>query len=235
MMSGRSSAFNPLFENCCYESVVAGSCNDVLFALIVFKKNREMPIEFVILLNEMTFPVSQVIPEVYNEEAFIDNHEIYIVSSEGYRYKVKLVNPDEGCWYLTGGRWTEFCNRSLNVDASLLHFVEEGDDFFYVTGYNRDGIEFGGYGVNRSTFSRFMTRVLPYPHIPHTLPAGFLPNLDDVDEIEICVNGVSVMFDFCLKRKYSFNNNGSALTEVFFKGSASLRRVQLPLTASEQC
>ncbi|GKE45724.1 hypothetical protein Tco_1473008 [Tanacetum coccineum] len=116
-----------------------------------------------------------------------------------------------------------------------------------------------------------MTRVLPYPYIPQTLLAGFLPNLDDVDEIEICVNGVSVMFNVlreenmyvlsidtwnllvdtltlesgsvCVftrnrgKRLWldAFNNDGSALTEVFFKGAASLRRVQLPLTASEQC
>ncbi|GKB58986.1 hypothetical protein Tco_0915172 [Tanacetum coccineum] len=200
-----------------------------------------MPIEFVVLLNELTFPVSQVIPEVYNEEAFIDDREIYIISSEGYRYKVELVTPDE-----------------------------EGDDCFYVTGYNRDGIEFGGYGVNKSTFSRFMTRVLPYPYIPQTLPADFLSNLNDVDEIEISVNGVSVMFDvfreenmyvlsiatwnwlvatlglesgsvcvFTRNRGKSlwfdaFNNDGSALTDVVFKGAASLRRFQLPLTEFEQ-
>nr|GEX66593.1 hypothetical protein [Tanacetum cinerariifolium] len=191
-----------------------------------------MPIEFVILLNELTFPVSRVIHEVYNEEAFIDNREIYIISSEGYRYKVELVTPDEG------------------------------DDFFYVTGYNRDGIEFGGYGVNRSTFSRFITR---------TLPADFLPNLNDAGEIEIFVNGVSLMFDvFREENMYvlsiatlnwlvatlglesgsvcvftrnrgnmlwldAFNNDGSALKKVVFKGAASLRRVQLPLTEFEQC
>ncbi|GJZ62455.1 hypothetical protein Tco_0618592 [Tanacetum coccineum] len=152
------------------------------------------------------------LPEVYNEEAFIDDREIYIISSEGYRYKVDLVTPDEGRWYLTGGRWSEFRNRSLNVDMSLFHFVEKGDDCLYV----RDGIEFGGYGVNRSTFSRFMIRVVPYHYIPQTLLADFLPNLNDVDEIEISVNGLC------------------ALTEVVFKGAASLRRLQLPLTAFEQ-
>ncbi|GJV90895.1 hypothetical protein Tco_1538708 [Tanacetum coccineum] len=160
-----------------------------------------MSIEFVVLLNEMTFPVSQVILEVYNEEAFVDNREIYIVSSEGYRYKVELVNPDEGRWYLTGDRWTEFCNRRLNVDVSLLHFVEEGDDCFY-----------NMYVLSIDTWNLLVDTL--------GLESG-----------SVCVftrnKGKRLWLD-------SFNNDGSALTEVFFKGAASLRRVQQPLTASEQ-
>ena len=108
-------------------------------------------------------------PEVYNEEAYNGNKDIYIVSSEGYRYRVSLNTPRYGLWYLDGKNWTEFCNRSLNEDVQMLNFVEEGEDCFYVTGYNSDGKEVGGYNGNRSTYRRFRTNVLPYPHLPLVL------------------------------------------------------------------
>ena len=63
---------------------------------------------------------------------------------------------------VTGPRWTAFCLENLNEDVELMHFVEEGDDCFYVTGYHSDGNEFGGYNIIAGRFSRFMSRVLPY-------------------------------------------------------------------------
>ncbi|GKA81693.1 hypothetical protein Tco_0788385 [Tanacetum coccineum] len=174
------------------------------------------------------------------------------MSSKGYHYKVELVTPDEGLWYLTGPKWTEFCNRSLNDDVALLHFLEEGDDCFYVTEYNRDGNEFGGYGGNRSTFSRFMTCVLLYAHLPQTLPAEFLPNLNELDEIEISVNEMMLRCNVrhqevisqpvCVftknmgKRVWldAFKNDGSMQTEVISKGTTTLRREQLQLTHFEE-
>lgn len=105
-------------------------------------------------------------PEVYNQQGYNGNEDIYIVSSEGYRYKVKLNIPRNGPWFLDGKRWTDFCNQNLTEDVEMLHFVEEGDDCFYVTGYNSDGKEVGGYTGNKSTYSRFKTTVLPEPHLP---------------------------------------------------------------------
>ena len=108
-------------------------------------------------------------PEVYNEEAYNGNKDIYIVSSEGIRYKVSLNTPRYGLWYLDGKKWTEFCKRNLNKDVEMLHFVSEGDDCFYVTGYNRNGMEVHGYGGNRSTYKRFKTTVLPDPRLLQVL------------------------------------------------------------------
>ena len=108
-------------------------------------------------------------PEVYNEEAYNGNKEIYIVSSEGYRYRVSLNTPRYELWFLKGKKWTEFCNRSLNEDVQMLHFVEEGEDCFYVTGYNNDGKEVGGYDGNMSSYRRFRTYVLPEPHLHQVL------------------------------------------------------------------
>ncbi|GJX19292.1 hypothetical protein Tco_0221969, partial [Tanacetum coccineum] len=80
-----------------------------------------------------------------------------------------------------------------NEIVALLHFVEEGDDFFSVTGYNRNSMEVGGYGENRATFARFMTRVLPYPHLHQTMPVEFLLTLNKLGEIVIEAKAVSTM------------------------------------------
>nr|GEZ98295.1 hypothetical protein [Tanacetum cinerariifolium] len=126
-----------------------------------------MPIEFMLWLNKTTFPESHVIPEIYNEEACNGNSAIYIKSTNGYRYKVTLKRPDKGLWYLSGNKWTEFCNNSLNENVSLIYFIiEEGDDCFYVIGYTSNVNEVGGYEATRATFLQFMTRVLPYPNLP---------------------------------------------------------------------
>ena len=67
---------------------------------------------------------------------------------------------------LTGERWMAFALANLNRDVTTLHFVEEGDDCFYVTGYNADGTEFGGYNFGgilyAGRFSRFKTRVFDF-------------------------------------------------------------------------
>nr|GEV02211.1 hypothetical protein [Tanacetum cinerariifolium] len=159
--------------------------------IMVKDTDRKMPIEFVTWLNETTYP-NQVIPEVYNVEAFNGNRVIYIISLERNRYKVTLETPDEGLWYLTRLKWTEFYNFSLNEIVALLHFVE-GDDCFSVTGYNRNSAEVRGYGENRATFARFVTRVLPYPHMHHTMPVEFLPTLNELGEIVIEENTVSTV------------------------------------------
>ncbi|GJV55167.1 hypothetical protein Tco_1456172, partial [Tanacetum coccineum] len=151
----------------------------------------------------------------------------------------------------------------LNENVALLHFIEEGD-------------EVGGYEANRATFSRFMTRVLPYPNLPQTIPAELLPTLKELDEIDIQANNMS--FTGYVRRKElalktgthvyelgdtwntlvkslgleagmicvltknkgnkmwleAFNNDGSMITNVVFKGAATLRHEQLTLTKFEK-
>lgn len=108
-------------------------------------------------------------PEVYNQEAYNGFKDIYIISTDGIRYKVELNTPRYGLWYIDGKKWTEFCKKNLNENVEMLHFVEEGDDCFYVTGYNTNGTEVAGYDGNRSTYSRFRTTVLPEPHLSQVL------------------------------------------------------------------
>ena len=107
----------------------------------------------------------QALPDVYNDEAYHGNDEIYIISADGYRFKVELVRARCGPWYLTGPKWTAFCNRNLNEDVDLLHFVEEGEDCFYMTGYLENVHEVRGYAGIRFGLSRFKSIVLPDPRL----------------------------------------------------------------------
>lgn len=50
----------------------------------------------------------------------------------------------------------------LSRAVRLLHFVEEGDDCFFVTGYTEDGTEYGGYNMNSGRVSRFQSRVFSF-------------------------------------------------------------------------
>ncbi|GJZ07723.1 hypothetical protein Tco_0542006 [Tanacetum coccineum] len=55
----------------------------------------------------------------------------------------------------------------------LPHFVKQDDDTFYVTGYDNDGLECGGYNVVRKSPGRIVTRVWPYPDYPQATITKF--------------------------------------------------------------
>nr|GEX63243.1 hypothetical protein VITISV_003809 [Tanacetum cinerariifolium] len=91
------------------------------------------------------------------------------------------------------------------------------DDCFSVTGYNRNGTEVGGYGENRATFARFVTRVLPYPHMHQELI------------LEPGTHAYQLLGD-------DWNRLVEALVleDVVFQGAATSRRQQLQLSYFEQ-
>lgn len=103
--------------------------------------------------------LSQELPWVYTDEGFNGNRDMYVTSAVGVRFRVRIVN---GPMIVTGARWRAFALVNLNEDVQLLHFVEEGDDSYFVTGYNWDGSEFVGYNMIAGRFSRFMSNVTPY-------------------------------------------------------------------------
>ncbi|GJS63619.1 hypothetical protein Tco_0678183 [Tanacetum coccineum] len=71
----------------------------------------------------------------------------------------------------------------------MVHFIEQGDDTFYVTGYDENGFECGGYNVVRTRPSRIMTRVWPYADYPQMLPTDFLAGINQNDPLSIRANG----------------------------------------------
>lgn len=145
--------------------VVRKSCN---IKVSLFCRN--MPIEFVVsLIHHNEFPEKLILPEVFYDDAYTGNRHLYLTGILRIRKKVELIKKTEGVIEIRGKIWKEFVAENIDEDVEVLHFIEEGDDSFYVTGYDQDGIESGGYeGVNRQ-YSRFQTRVTPYTHIPQVI------------------------------------------------------------------
>lgn len=85
---------------------------------------------------------------------------------EGYKFKVSLTLRRNGTLEVHGPKWKQFVLRHFDDAVRVLHFVEEGEDSFYVTGYNYKGIEFGGYEGVRGRMPRYMTHNHTYPNIP---------------------------------------------------------------------
>lgn len=61
--------------------------------------------------------------------------------------KVDLNYREETHEYeLSGLRWRRFIEESRYINIRTLHFIKEGADTFYVTAYEENGGESGGYG-----------------------------------------------------------------------------------------
>ncbi|GJX93748.1 hypothetical protein Tco_0348334 [Tanacetum coccineum] len=77
-------------------------------------------------------------------------------------------------------------NRRYRFKAKLV-----GDDTFYVTGYDNDGLKCGGYNVVRKRPRRIVTRVWPYQDYPQMLPTDFLFGLDQNALLSIIANRIN--------------------------------------------
>ena len=104
----------------------------------------------------------QELPPVYAESCYHGRREIYITSAQRVRFRVQIETETNRPIVLTGERWRTFALENLSRAVRLLHFVEEGDDCFFVTGYTQDGAEFGGYHMNGGRVSRFQSRVFSF-------------------------------------------------------------------------
>ena len=106
-----------------------------------------------------------MLPEEFKEECFNNKKRVfYLTSNARYRVRVRIVKKN-GDIMLTGEKWSVFAGENFNRNVKWIHFVEEGDDSFYVTGYYEDGSEFGGYEGILGRPLRFLTRVSPFANI----------------------------------------------------------------------
>ncbi|GKB11559.1 hypothetical protein Tco_0845482 [Tanacetum coccineum] len=55
---------------------------------------------------------------------------------------------------LVGPVWADFMMHNVTNDVMMLHFVEEGNDIFYVSTYNKYGLETHGYTQKSLMFWR---------------------------------------------------------------------------------
>ncbi|GJW68759.1 ribonuclease H-like domain-containing protein [Tanacetum coccineum] len=72
--------------------------------------------------------------DVFMDEAFNGNRLLYLTNTRRNRFKVWFVKKQEGIAVLQGKRWRDFALDG-NLEAIMLHFIQEGDDSFYVTGF----------------------------------------------------------------------------------------------------
>ena len=126
-----------------------------------------MAIEFVVPLNHhYEYPKKLELPDVFFRQAFNGTRNVYVSGIRGIHKKVTLVVPKNVHVEIRGEKWKEFVEDNMDMDVNVLHFIQEGDDTFYLTGYNHMGKETGGYEVARTGYYRFQTRVTRYPLLP---------------------------------------------------------------------
>ncbi|GJV74549.1 zinc finger, CCHC-type containing protein [Tanacetum coccineum] len=101
---------------------------------------------------------------------------------------------------LQGNNWREFAEENFNQNVALLHFIEEGEDSFYVTRYYGNGCEVIGYdNIDiRNMRPRFMSRVWPLPDTKQILGVEFLRDLPTKNMIRIKGNGINFNVQFTL-------------------------------------
>ncbi|GKD27854.1 hypothetical protein Tco_1234068 [Tanacetum coccineum] len=92
-------------------------------------------------------------------------------------------------------------NRRYRFKAKLV-----GDDTFYVTGYDNDGLECGGYNVVRKRSGRLVTRVWPYQDYPQMLPTDFLTTLDQ--NAPLSISAIRINHDVRVQRVEIGDKNG---------------------------
>ena len=140
----------------------------VIFKVLIF--SRKMPIEFVVrLIYHDEYPYQLELPEVFYDDAYTGNRHLYLTGIRRNRKKVAIVKVREGVVEIRGKRWYEFVQENMDENVNVLHFIEEGDDSFYVTGYDDEGIESGGYEDVNKRYYRFQTRVTPYQEVDQVI------------------------------------------------------------------
>nr|GEX62220.1 hypothetical protein [Tanacetum cinerariifolium] len=81
---------------------------------------------------------------------------------------------------------------SPKAKVRVLHTAQldvTGNDTFYVTRYDKNGFECGGYNIVWTRPSRIVTRVWPYADYPQMLPTDFLAGINQNDPLSIRANG----------------------------------------------
>lgn len=127
-----------------------------------------MAIEFVVRPNRNFYPGFLELPR-FADRAFNGNRHFYLTGIQRQRKKVRIIAQLGGPIRIVGNKWVEFVHENMYTDVHMLHFVQEGDDSFYVTGYDSKGLEVEDYAGVESRHIRFQSYRLPYPQFPQVI------------------------------------------------------------------
>nr|GEU28713.1 hypothetical protein [Tanacetum cinerariifolium] len=87
---------------------------------------------------------------------------------------------------LVGPVWANIVMHNVTNDVTMLHFVEEGNDIFYVSTYNKYGLKTHGYTQKSLMFWRCL-----FPVISNSRQAQFEPKAYPTlksDKVDLFVN-----------------------------------------------
>ena len=89
----------------------------------------------------------QWLPPPFCEKFYTGSKWLYLMHNRGTKHKVWIKPVNSSCNILKfyGAGWAEFVRTSKYTDPSILHFMNLEKDMYYVTGYDKDGFECGGY------------------------------------------------------------------------------------------
>nr|GEX55319.1 hypothetical protein [Tanacetum cinerariifolium] len=83
---------------------------------------------------------------VWFEERYYTGHlAVYVINNQRIRQATGLKKSNNEHWWLAGTNGSHFINRSGYGDIANLHFIWEGVETFYVTGYDEHGSKISGY------------------------------------------------------------------------------------------
>ncbi|GJZ05282.1 hypothetical protein Tco_0538557 [Tanacetum coccineum] len=78
---------------------------------------------------------------------------------------------------VVGPVWSDFVSKNITQDVKCLHFIEEGEDMFYVAMYDKYGLEMHGYKQKNLMFWRCLLNVTERSRRAQTLPLVFVPKV----------------------------------------------------------
>ncbi|GKA18391.1 ribonuclease H-like domain-containing protein [Tanacetum coccineum] len=163
LRTGSESGGLYLFDMPHKSSTSVGECNMIIsfnVSKILWHNRLGHPADQVLatLHNDLKISKSSSVPnllDVFMDEAFNGNRFLYLTNTKRNRFKVWFVKKQEGIAVLQGKRWRDFALDG-NLEAIMLHFIQEGDDSFYVTGYRNFGSEIRGYARVEGRLSKFL-------------------------------------------------------------------------------
>ncbi|GKC52714.1 hypothetical protein Tco_1075459 [Tanacetum coccineum] len=102
---------------------------------------------------------------------------IFLLNRYGVRWQVEAKQTYANAMSVVGPVWSDFVCKNITQDVKCLHFIEEGEEIFYVTMYNKYRLEMHGYRQKRLIFWRCLLNVTDRSHRAQTLPLVFVPKV----------------------------------------------------------
>lgn len=88
--------------------------------------------------------MEQILPDVFYGYFKSQKDMMLLTGTNRKRYKTEVKFKD-GRWVLWDLEWQDFVTENVTSETKFMHFIKQGEDDYYVTGYKNDGSECAGY------------------------------------------------------------------------------------------